>query len=64
MFRRFARLPDVSAQKLFLFHPTDLLAVLELVWDRRFELAAFPLGHPLHRSDLNRFEDSWFGGAR
>ncbi len=35
--------------------------MLELVWDRRVELAAFPLGHPLHRSDLNRFEDSWFG---
>jgi hypothetical protein len=61
MFRRFARLQNVTAENLFLFHPTDLLAVLELVWDRRFERAGFPLGHPLHRSDLNRFEDTWFG---
>ncbi len=61
MFRTFARVPSVGAQKLFLFHPTDLIAVLELAWDRRGEAAALTLGHPLHRSDLNRFEDTWFG---
>ena len=61
MFRTFASLPDVGAQKLFLFHPTDLIAALELAWDRRPEEAALALGHPHHRSDLNRFEDTWFG---
>jgi hypothetical protein len=61
MFRTFARVPNVGAQKLFLFHPADLLAVLELAWDRRAEAAGMVLGHPLHRSDLNRFEDTWFG---
>jgi hypothetical protein len=61
MFRTFARVPNVGAQRLFLFHPTDLIAVLELAWDRRAEANALVLGHPLHRSDLNRFEDTWFG---
>lgn len=61
MFRTFARIPDVGARKLFLFHPTDLIAVLELAWDRRAEASASALGHPLHRSDLTRFEDTWFG---
>src|SRR5829696_2395235 len=60
MFRRIAKhLGD--AEKLFLFHPADLTAVLELAWDRRADLAGQPLGHPLHRSDLTRFEDTWFG---
>lgn len=61
MFRTFAAVPGVGAQNLFRFHPTDLIAVLELAWDRRAEEAALSLGHPLHRSDLNRFEDTWFG---
>jgi transcriptional regulator with XRE-family HTH domain len=61
MFRTFARIPGVGAQKLFLFHPGDLLGVLELAWDRRAEASALALGHPLHRSDLTRFEDTWFG---
>jgi hypothetical protein len=61
MFRTFARTPGVGAQKLFQFHPADLIAILEFAWDRRAEVAALPLGHPLHRSDLNRFEDTWFG---
>jgi transcriptional regulator with XRE-family HTH domain len=61
MFRTFAKVPNVGAQKLFLFHPTDLIAVLELAWDRRAEATALVLGHPLHRSDLNRFENTWFG---
>ena len=61
MFRTFARVPNVGAQNLFLFHPADLIAVLELAWDRRAEAAGLPLGHPFHRSDLNRFEDTWFG---
>ncbi len=61
MFRTFAKVPNVGAQRLFLFHPTDLIAVLELAWDRRAEASALVLGHPLHRSDLNRFEDTWFG---
>ena len=61
MFRAFAKVPDIGAQKLFLFHPADLVALLELSWDRRAENHSLPLGHPLHRSDLNRFEDTWFG---
>ena len=47
MFRTFARVPDVGARKLFLFHPTDLTSVLELAWDRRGRcVTAFTLGHP------------------
>ena len=61
MFRTFARVPDVGARKLFLFHPMDLTSVLELAWDRRGDASALTLGHPLHRSDLARFEDTWFG---
>ncbi len=61
MFRTFAKVPGVGARNLFQFHPTDLIAVLELAWDRRAEAAGLTLGHPLHRSDLNRFEDTWFG---
>jgi hypothetical protein len=61
MFRTFAKVPNVGVEKLFRFHPADLTAVLELAWDRRAESAALVLGHPLHRSDLTRFEDTWFG---
>jgi len=70
MFRTFARilrLAGANQQDIFLYHPADLVAVLELAWDRRFELLAFPplpplkVGEPFHRSDLNRFEDTWFG---
>jgi transcriptional regulator with XRE-family HTH domain len=61
MFRAFAALPGVGPERLFLFHPADLIAVLELAWDHRAEAAAEPLGHPFHRSDLTRFEDTWFG---
>jgi hypothetical protein len=60
MFRTFARVPNVG-QRLFLFHPADLIAALEVAWDRRAHVPAVPLGHPLHRSDLNRLEDTWFG---
>jgi hypothetical protein len=63
MFRAFAKAPDVGAQKLFLFHPADLAALLELAWDHRPENNTLPLGHPMRRSDLNRFEDTWFGRA-
>jgi hypothetical protein len=61
MFRRFAAVPDVGAQRLFLFHPADLTALLELAWDRRLDDTAQAVGHPDRRSDLNRFEDTWFG---
>jgi hypothetical protein len=61
MFRRFAAVPGVGAQRLFRFHPADLIALLELAWDRRAEAASLALGHPFHRSDLNRFENTWFG---
>src|SRR3954447_24180877 len=70
MFRTFARILRLAGgnqQDIFLYHPADLVAVLELAWDRRFELLAFPplptlkVGEPFHRSDLNRFEDTWFG---
>lgn len=60
MFRTFARVPNVGAQKLFMFHPADLIAILELAWDRRAD-STNVLGHPMHRSDLNRFQDTWFG---
>jgi hypothetical protein len=65
MFRTFARLLGLSGANphdIFLFHPTDLVALLELVWDQRLALA-FPPGDPLHRSDLNRFGNTWFGRA-
>lgn len=61
MFRTFAKVPGIGAAKLFLFHPSDLIALLELAWDHRAEGVGLPLGHPLHRSDLTRFADTWFG---
>src|SRR5215217_6874634 len=64
MFRAFARqllAAGVDPRNLFLYHPADLVAVLELAWDHRFDQPTAPLGGPFHRSDLNRFEDSWFG---
>ena len=61
MFRTFAKVSGIGAQGLFQFHPADLIALLELAWDHRAEGVGLPLGHPLHRSDLTRFEDSWFG---
>jgi transcriptional regulator with XRE-family HTH domain len=61
MFRAFAALAGVGAERLFRFHPADLNAALELAWDRRAEAHAEPLGHPFHRSDLTRFGDTWFG---
>jgi len=61
MFRTFAKVSGLGAQGLFQFHPADLIALLELAWDHRAEGVGLPLGHPLHRSDLTRFEDSWFG---
>jgi hypothetical protein len=63
MFRRFAAVPDIGAQKLLLFHPTDLTAALELAWDRRLDDNAQAVGHPNRRSDLNRFENTWFGNT-
>ena len=51
----------VEPQNLFLFHPADLVAILELAWDRRDDNPLAELGEPDHRSDLNRFVDSWFG---
>jgi hypothetical protein len=59
MFRAFAKV--VPARDIFMFHPLDLMALLELAWDRRLNETARPLGHPFHRSDLNRFKDTWFG---
>jgi len=64
MFRAFARLlnnqPDTQNPRLFLLHPLDLTALLELAWDRRLEQPV-TLGRPFHRSDLNRFQDTWLG---
>jgi hypothetical protein len=62
MFRSFAAFPGIGTQ-LFLFHPTDLTAALELAWDRRLDDTAQAVGHPHRRSDLNRFEDTWFGNT-
>ncbi len=62
MFRTFGRLlrfVGANPQDLFLFHPADLTGLLELAWDRRAVVGN--LGGPLHRSDLNRFTDTWFG---
>jgi hypothetical protein len=64
MFRAFSRLlnnqPDTQNPRLFLLHPLDLTALLELAWDRRLEQPV-TLGRPFHRSDLNRFQDTWLG---
>ena len=66
MFRAFASVlgfqPNTQEQNpfLFLLHPLDLTALLELAWDRRQEQPV-TLGRPFHRSDLNRFEDTWLG---
>ena len=65
MFRAFdvvlGNQPDTQNPRLFLLHPLDLTALLELAWDRRQEQPSVTLGRPFHRSDLNRFEDTWFG---
>ena len=44
MFRAFSHLlltgsPDTRTRRLFLLHPLDLTALLELAWDRRLERA-------------------------
>ena len=66
MFRAFAAFLGTQANSnnpnLFLLHPADLIAALEVAWDRRLEVANADLGRPFHRSDLNRFEDTWLGG--
>ncbi|NEW75547.1 hypothetical protein [Streptomyces rhizosphaericus] len=52
MFRRFAgSIPD-GANELFLLHPLELSALLELAWDRRLHDPAANLGSPRHRSNL------------
>ena len=62
MFRTFAKVSGVGAQGLFLFHPTDLIAVLELAWDRRAEgVGARRSGIRSTAAISTRFEDSWFG---
>jgi hypothetical protein len=61
MFRTFARALPNGANDLVQFHPSDLTAVLELAWDRRFQLIGAELGHPFHRSDLFNFSTTWFG---
>ena len=60
MFRRFAKVASLGAQNLFLFHPADLIA-LSSSRGTTAPRARAGAGHPLHRSDLTRFEDSWFG---
>jgi len=65
MFRAFDSVlgnqPGTQNPRLFLLHPLDLAALLELAWDRRQEQPSVTLGRPFHRSDLNRFEDTWVG---
>jgi len=58
MFRRFASF--VGVDNLFRLHPYDLVALLELAWDRRVS-ANFELGHPLNRSDLDGLGGTWLG---
>jgi hypothetical protein len=60
MFRTFAGVLPNPAD-LFLFHPSDLTAVLEFAWDRRFDSSTVELGHPFRRSDLLSFSASWMG---
>lgn len=66
MFRELARFQVVNNQafgapSVFRLHPADITALMELMWDGRPSLTQFDLGRPHHRSDLNRFQDTWFG---
>jgi hypothetical protein len=61
MFRTFARFLPNGARDLVQFHPADLIAVLELAWDRRSNRQNLELGHPFHRSDLLNLGTTWFG---
>jgi hypothetical protein len=60
MFRQFAALIPGGAPALFQLHPSELVALLELVW--RLGRAANPgavLGHPDHRSDVDGLPQPW-----
>ena len=63
MFRVLATFLPNGARDLALFHPSDLVAVVELAWDRSRELQnqALDLGHPFRRSDVLGFRTTWLG---
>ncbi len=61
MFEAFAALLPNGAADLFLFNPSDLVALLEYAWDHRSNQTAFPTGDPRHRSDLPGMAGTWMG---
>lgn len=65
MFRAFAAFLPRRGRDLVLFHPADLIALLELAWDesRARQDNAQPLGHPFRRSDVLGFRTTWFGNG-
>jgi hypothetical protein len=60
VFEAFAALLPNGAADLFLFHPSDLVALLEYAWDHRAN-QAFATGDPRHRSDLPGMGGTWMG---
>ena len=60
MFETFAAQLPNGAADLFLFHPSDLIALLEFAWDHRAN-RTFPTGDPRHRSDLQGMGGTWIG---
>jgi hypothetical protein len=73
MFRALAKVPippsstststppgQYGADNVFRLHPTDIVALLEAVWDTRRKQAV-DLGRPFRRNALSRFSDTWFG---
>jgi len=57
MFRQLAA--QLSADTILNAHPIRLAALLENVWSVRHKInPGFPVGHPLHRSDVNALPDS------
>lgn len=61
MFEAFANLLPNGAADLFLFNPSDLVALLEYAWDHRLNDTAFQTGDPRHRSDLPGMGGTWMG---
>ena len=49
---------EVRANELFMLHPSELSALLEMAWSFREKDGGKPLGTPRHRSDLSDIPES------
>jgi hypothetical protein len=60
MFRQLVLSGFITADALVRLHPSELVALLELVWNNRIQRPP-PLGHPDHRSDTAGLPDAVLG---